>query len=332
MPPQNAGKKWRFMVRENGSRRWVSFSHYEACYQAWLTYRNIKRAEPTEPVEVQFIEEVVDVQSLWDMAKAQQPTERRDVPAITMANAPFAIAFLSDLHIGSTATDYRSIQEDAETVRDTDGMYAVFHGDGIDNWIIGKLQAQQRNQAMPFDSELALFKAWMATLENKLIAVVAGNHDNWTKKMAGVDWLKSITPPTAIYNNNEALFELYWAKNKATVCVRHKWRGTSILNPTHGIERASKDIDADIYVGGHTHIGTLFRSFTVRNKDRLAVLTGTYKIHDDYGSELGVPRSQHRGCGAVVFDVDGSSTWVRNLQEAARYLKFKQEEHRKMEE
>lgn len=328
MPPQKQNNKWRFCVRDhNGSPRWQSYSTYDECYAEWERYINRRRKEAVDAVEIPYIEEETSTDDLWDQAYTYNARRRRDTPQILVPHKPFAIAFISDLHIGSQGTDYVSLRRDAETVRDTDGMYAVFHGDGIDNWIIPKMQGLQRGQAMPFDDELALFRAWLLTIEKKLLVVVAGNHDNWTTKLAGFDWLKSITPTTALYDPQQITFDISHGDNRVRICVRHKWRGSSILNPTHAMERSARDIDADIYVGGHTHIGTLFRSFTVRGQDRIAVLTGTYKTEDSFGRELGLPDTQHRGCGAVVFDTDGSMTWIRNLDEAARYLKFKQQEY-----
>jgi predicted phosphodiesterase len=317
--------KWRFEVKENGIRSWRSFDSYEEAKRAHADHINARKTHfrHIEEPEIIAIEEVQNIDYLWDYVEEQQESKRTDVSAVLLPNRPFALVFLSDLHIGSAGVDYKQAKIDAETVRDTPNMYCVFHGDGIDNWIIPKMQGLQRGQMLPFDKEIALFKAWLSTINDKLIAVVAGNHDNWTTKMSGIDWLKGITPPKALYDSQEILFDINYGLHKIRLCVRHKWRGSSIHNPTHGLERASKDIDADIYVGGHTHIGTLFRGFVVRQKYRIAVLTGTYKMIDSYAKELNVPLNIHHGSGAVVFDTDGSSIWMQNVQEAAKYVKYK---------
>jgi predicted MPP superfamily phosphohydrolase len=328
MPPVKRCNKWRFKVSENGRRVWKTFDSYEEAFKAYDGYikKNKTMMHDVQEVEVVSIEETLDTDMLWRYVEENQHVKRLDIPQIYLPNRPFAIVFLSDLHIGSSGVDYRQAKTDAETVKNTPNMYAVFHGDGIDNWIIPKMAGLQRGQLIPFDREIALFKAWLCTLDEKLIAVVAGNHDNWTTRMSGIDWLKDVVAPTALYNSQEMIFDLNFGDNSIRICVRHKWRGTSIHNPTHGIERASKDIDADVYVGGHTHIGTLFRSFVVRQKYRIAVLTGTYKQNDSYALELNVPECMHPGSGAVIIDTDGSMTWTQNIQEAARYVAFKNAE------
>lgn len=325
---QHRGRKWRFNAYVDGTRRWLTFDSYDDCYKALVEYR-LRKVPRQQSIEIENIEEVDDTEALWDYAKANQSPQRKDIARILLPTEPFAIAFLSDLHIGSKGTDYDAIKSDAETVAKTEGMYAVFHGDGIDNWIVPKLSGLQRGQLIPFDAEMALFRAWLTTLGSKLMVVVAGNHDNWTKKMAGVDFLKPLTPPTAVYHPYQQTFDVDWGDGSLRICVRHKWRGTSIHNPTHGIERASKDIDADIYVGGHTHIGTLFRNFTVRGRDRVAILTGTYKVQDEFGVEVGLPEPEHRGCGVLVVDVNGDTVWLRSTTAAAKYLTYLRGEYGK---
>jgi len=326
MPPVKHRNKWRFLVRENGDRSWKSFATYEEAKKAHeIHMESRKNSKNAIHVEIASIEEIDDIENLWDYVEENQHIKRSDFPQIFLPNKPFAIVFLSDLHIGSSGVDYKQVRIDAETVKNTENMYAVFHGDGIDNWIIPKLAPLQRGQLIPFDKEIALFKAWLTTIQEKLIAVVAGNHDNWTTKMSGIDWLHGIVAPHALYDSQQMIFDVNFGGKSLRICVRHKWRGTSIHNPTHGLERASKDIDADIYVGGHTHIGTLFRGFVVRNKYRIAVLTGTYKNHDNFARELNLPDSMHSGSGAVIVDVDGTMTWTQNVQEAAAYVKFKNE-------
>lgn len=324
MPPSKHRNRWRFCVQENGVRNWKSFATYEEAKIAHEEYRcsKLKQTVATS-VEASFIEEIEDIENLWDYVEEHQHTKRSDHAQIFLPNKPFALVFLSDLHIGSSGVDYKQLRLDAETIRNTENMYAVFHGDGIDNWIIPKLAPLQRGQMIPFDKEIALFKAWLTTLQEKLLVVVAGNHDNWTTKMSGIDWLRDLVAPKALYDSQQIIFDVNFGNQSLRLCVRHKWRGTSIHNPTHGLERASKDIDADVYVGGHTHIGTLFRGFVVRDKYRIAVLTGTYKTHDHFARELNLPDNTHAGSGSVIVDTDGSMTWVHNVQEAARYVTFK---------
>lgn len=291
-----ARQQWR--IWHNGG--WVYFKSYD---------------DAAEYVKIH------STKKLWDTL-ASLSAEPVEVPQFRFTK-PTALCFLSDLHIGSSGVDYAQLRTDAETIAKTDGMHAIFHGDGIDNWIIPKLAPLQRGQAVPFDDEWALFRLWLDTLGTKLMVVVAGNHDNWTRRMGGIDFLGHLTRPIALYDDEQIMFDVSIGKKLIRICVRHKWCGHSIYNPTHGIERAARDIDADIYVGGHYHIATLARWFTVRERDRLAIITSTYKTSDAYQRTLGLPPSQHRGACAVVIDPHSADLmFFRDLKSAARFLTY----------
>ena len=293
------GKKFRVDAMKNGKRTRYTFDTYE---------------------EAQAFAESHEQERRWSIGVKSIDVQRRQA---TLPDEPYGIAFLSDLHFGSPYTDYAQAKADAVAIASTPGLYAVFHGDGIDNWILPKMAGLQRGQAMPFDDEMAMFKDWLGMLGRKLLVVVAGNHDNWTYTLSGIDFLKNLVNPMTFYDQHQAIFDIIAGSHRMRFAVRHKWRGQSILNPTHGMERAARDIDADVYVGGHTHIATLARYFTVRDRDRLAILTGTYKRWDSYGHALGLPPSQHSGAGVLVVDPRKGHTFIKDVAEASDYLTWK---------
>ena len=293
------GKKFRLDAMKNGKRIHHTFDTYE---------------------EAQAFAENHERERRWGIDVKSVDVQRRQA---TLPDEPYGIAFLSDLHFGSPYTDYAQAKADAVAIASTPGMYAVFHGDGIDNWILPKMAGLQRGQAMPFDDEMRMFKEWLEMLGKKLLVVVAGNHDNWTYTLSGIDFLQNLVNPQTFYDQHQAIFDIIAGEHRMRFAVRHKWRGSSILNPTHGMERAARDIDADVYVGGHTHIATLARYFTVRDRDRLAILTGTYKRWDSYGHALGLPPSQHSGAGVLVVDPRKGHTFIKDVAEASDYLTWK---------
>lgn len=268
--------------------------------------------------------------NIWQFAIEAQKVvfekqERRGRQAISLPDEPVAIAFLSDLHIGSAGTDYEAVRADAQMVRDTPGMYAIFHGDGMDNFIIGKLQAIQRGQALGFDAERLLFEDWINMVAPKLIAWVEGNHDLWSEKLVGINPnRKHLDDVRMLWDRHQCVFDLHHCGFTRKVKIRHKWKYGSVFNPTHGLQVGWErgDDPYDIAVGGHTHRGTMCHAFYRHGQIRHAILTGTYKTYDDYGAELGYPRPTNKGCGALVLDVDGSQMFMDNLATAAKFLAF----------
>lgn len=274
---------------------------------------------------------LIPADQLWsDAFRAQRYVYRRielrNRQRIIIPNQgqPFALAFLSDLHLGDANTDYRQAKKDAETIRDTPRMFAMYHGDGINNWINRKLMHLQRNEALPFDGEVQLLYSWLDLLRGKLLVSVAGNHDNWTNILSGFDLIRNaLRSTTTLYDPHEVVFDLVWGKLSWKVKVRHSYRYSSIFNITHGIETNWErgGVPFDIGIGGHTHISTVCRPFIRQNKKRFALLTGTYKTSDDFGRALGFAPPVDRGCGAMIFSRDGL-LFCENLLIASSYLGY----------
>jgi len=230
--------------------------------------------------EIEYTPEELWQAAFKAQARVQKVKRKRDSNQIIIPfpERPFAIVPLSDFHIGSPSVDYIQLKKDVETIRDTPRMWAIFFGDGCDNWIVSKLSHLQRGQVLTFDAEVQLLTVVLETLSDKLKVVVAGNHDNWTRKLAGFDRIKAALRGTRVlYDPYEVVFDLCHGDNATRIKVRHQWKYASVFNATHGIEvgweRGGEDFD--IGFGGHTHTGTLCRPFIRHGRIRYAILIGT---------------------------------------------------------
>lgn len=259
--------------------------------------------------------------------KAMSKALRRHSQAVTLpGDKPVAVALLSDLHFGNANTDYKAIRADAELIRDTDGLFAVALGDYHDNWI-GKLIWVANDQPVTLENELALVQHWLNTLGDKLVAAVGGNHESRTKRAAGFDHLKLLLRGSELlYDADEIPFALKLGSAEWKCKLRHRWKGSSIYNESHGMER---DLhfgagNWDIAMQGHTHRGTVFReSYDEREgKIKLTVQIGTYEFHDRYAIQLGMTHRQQSGSGAIVFCPDGRFQGFRDLQLAVEFMRY----------
>lgn len=277
---------------------------------------------------IDLVDSALDPTEIWEWAKRkqrhrdQQEARRSSQRIIVPGNAPFGIAYLADLHLGG-ATDYAAIHHDAKLVRDTPRLYAGFLGDGVDNWIHAKLMGLQRQQEIAFDEEWCLFRDFLGILGNKLLFLVSGNHELWSFALAGIDRAKSMLSSLVLYNKHEVVFDLVLDTASWTVKARHKWRGSSVFNETHGVEVGWErgDTDFDVGIGAHDHRGTLCRPFYRHGIQRFAIKIGTYK-QDDYGVQLGLPRTHGSGCGATIHWPDRRMTFIQDLDTAAEFLQF----------
>ena len=243
---------------------------------------------------------------------------------------PSCLVFSSDWHCGNAYTDYRRLYEETELVADTPGMYAVTLGDSHDNWV-GKLEGIQRYQPISLAEEMALVRDRLLRLCNagKLLAVVSGNHEARTDKLAGVDWTREVLADHAVlYDQDEIQATLTLGEAAWRLKLRHQWRYRSILNPFHpfwrDLERAD---DWDMAVGGHVHSGSHWAKLDHMDPalghptDRYAVLLGTYEYDSKYARMVGLGRHVASGAVAVIYYPSGEVLMVGDLQQAARILR-----------
>jgi hypothetical protein len=260
------------------------------------------------------------LKEIGERAKAKNEAESNQT--ITMPNRPFAVAILSDIH-GGGKCDYKAIERDVNIIVDTPDMYVGNLGDDTDNFINAKLQWIQKAQPTTFDMETRFLEWLFKKLSGNVLFWVSGNHNNWTSKASGIDFIREGLKGThCLYDSSQIFFTLKWGNNEQKWLVRHKWKYSSILNPTHGIEVGWERVglNFDVGAGGHTHIATLCRPFVREGKKRFALLMSTYKIRDNFGRECGYADSVDLGSGAFVYHPDGRSFWCEDLLTARDLL------------
>lgn len=274
-------------------------------------------------------EKLLAAQAEYEAAQAGQGPNDFALPAGTGA---VGLAFMGDLHIGGNAY-YREMLDDANRVADH-GMYACLLGDYLNNWVIGKLAGEQRDELVRHGEAIAAFKHWLGIVGPSLMSVVGGNHDAWSD-IAGLDYIR----PELERVNPDCLFDpgrLYWTLRlgacEKRLLMQHVWRGNSMLNQTHAIERAAHyplELDVppfDIGAAGHRHTVSVVRPFIVgESHPRMAVQVGTYKRNDRYGKSRGFAVPMGLGACSVVIEESGMMSGFPNVELGASFL----EERRK---
>ncbi len=251
--------------------------------------------------------------------------EKKGKQSIEFNKGPVALVFMGDQHLGSSGTDYERCFAEAEIVADTPGMYAVTMGDMLDQFVIGRLRQARDNSRLAIVDEWALVRKYIRTLGDSLVASVGGNHDAWATLLTGVDYfadtLRSLRPDV-IYDSDDCTIDVVVGERTWTGRLRHQWQGSSIYNPTHGIERAAKWDQGFVFgVGAHTHVSGVARSFNVGGRSGMAALVGAYKRHDAFARRMGFARPNNSTAITIVFDEEtGSMTGFEDLEFAARFM------------
>jgi len=183
------------------------------------------------------------------------------------SDVPIAICISSDWHISSEGTDMDALHEMARFVAKTPGMYALGGGDMTDNAIKhrgGNIHGV-RDESRALDLTVALFLG-------KLLGLVSGNHDDWTKMIAGCDMLQLMTKRHRIHYAPD---EMLWTVEIVSphdpeivtasylIATRHQWRRHSNLNPTHACktwlqeQQMNWETIPDVLAIGHNHVAAI---------------------------------------------------------------------------
>lgn len=289
---------------------------------------NIVDSHSTEPPEIEGVtsKDELDIQDIYDRSvkafeRKENLAERRANQRIKFPEKEICICFGGDEHFGNAGTDVERAFNEAEIIAGTSDMYAWKMGDLVDNFIVGYLVAKNVDAPIQVREQWALAKAYLELFNESLIASVGGNHDAWSSMMSHVDKLKSITPKGILYDQHEIKADVIVGDAKFPVKARHKWPGSSIYNDTHGQERDSRfnDQGYTIYVGAHLHRGCSYREFNLDGYKRAAILTGTYKKHDDYKDKMGFKNNDNSTVCPVIFRPDGTFDKM-NLKHAANHM------------
>ena len=276
-----------------------------------------------------------DASSVWERAKAANAKSKafetmRDHQSLEFPDEPIALALIGDQHLGGTGTDYAALEHDARTVAKTPGMYAVLMGDAVNNFVFAKLAHARAADALNLDEQWIALKHYLTFFldthgQTKIVAVVSGNHEQWTPRVAGVDVLRGLVPEKALYDTDQILTTIKVGAFSSGWLLRHKVRYNSVYNALHGTKQTLRlgQFDPDVIVSAHVHRGATYEVFWHQDKKRLGILTGTYKTTDAYARTEGFGGGGKGNCVTVVISPDGTMQPFDDITMAAAFLEFK---------
>jgi hypothetical protein len=274
--------------------------------------------------------DLIDEEEVWRLAlqkskKRGEIERRKEHQSISFEHGPVCLVLMADLHLGDTGVRYDRIDDDIETIVETPGMYVVLAGDSINNFIVGRLRDIRFGAEFAVAEEWVLAKRVLKKLAPKLLLSVSGNHELWTYGLTNIDYLRDIHErlnPDILYSRLDSTVAIDVGGCEQKLRVRHKWRGYSQYNLTHGIEWAAKfdkGREFDIGVGAHVHASGVYRQFNNGGKTGHAILCGSYKVTDEFATTLGFPEANESAAVATVFTEHG--VWgTNNINVAADYM------------
>lgn len=235
---------------------------------------------------------------------------------------PIAVSAVSDQHLRlSGPVMVRHAREDAELIARTPGHYAVLGGDGADNHV--KIRAamvgggsKPADEWRAYDHYLGFFGA------DKILAMISGNHDDWTRDEAGVDMVALLAEKNRIhYCPDEARIGIQLGSLTYRFAIRHQYRFNSSLNITHVVKRwwDMGNDPFDIGVICHHHEPAL-EPFTRHGRTIWAARPGSYQVTSSYSRRYGFPLTKPTCPTFILFPDTFEVLGFLDVWAAANYL------------
>lgn len=274
------------------------------------------------------IEDIIALQSRrFEKALGHQKAKRWrqfDVPI----DGPYALMFFGDPHVDDNGCHWPLLQKHCELARDTEGLYAINIGDTTNNWV-GRLAKLWANQDTSASTARKMAKWLLHDSGVPWFIWLHGNHDMWDGPVSTA-WFNAIKPHHVHMDDWQSKFTLRSRNGfDFRVWAAHNFKGNSVWNNLHGLEKAAQMQDwAHLYVAGHHHDTGLRQG---ENPHRqfcywLMRVRG-YKFMDEYAELHGFGEHQFGASGLVVVDPDTSKP--NTVQcfldpfEGVEYLKWK---------
>ncbi|MDD3212160.1 MAG: hypothetical protein PHY64_00690 [Eubacteriales bacterium] len=251
-----------------------------------------------------------DIQNYFDALKnvndASMKLDRKQTKATVIINEskPFGIAFWGDWHIGGKGVDHRRLDNDADTISDTDGLYVIGMGDYKDNAsALVHPQSTQESIATTDMQSLIAQHVW-AKEADKTVAIIRGCHEDWDKRNSNVDFVQSLCDETGAVNLwHGGVVTVKCGEQEYRIAARHKYKFESSLNTTNAQRNMMNDFGpVDVIALAHKHYPD-FQQLHRMGKDVIYIRSGSYKYYDEFGQKLAGYKGEY-GVPIIIFYPD----------------------------
>jgi len=265
----------------------------------------------------------------WDLAarlNARQikASKYRGRFVVHLGDKPVAISFISDQHISpGNIVDMAQMRVDAELVEATDGLYAILGGDGVDNHI--KHHSAIIGARSKPDEQYRLYDEYLGWFQESIIALISGNHDDFTTQLAGVDVVRMLAEKNKIvaYSSKEIRGIISVGGVDYRIGLRHQYRFGSSFNLCHSVKRwyehGEETFDIGVICHNHEHC---LESFMRHGLERWAARPGAYQITSSYTKQFGFRDTSPTCPTFILYPKERRIEGFSNLQSASEYITY----------
>lgn len=237
--------------------------------------------------------EMVDLMEQHQGIKKRLSKSNYEPVAVIHTTQPILLVFLSDLHIGSSATDYQLFRQITKDLLEIPNLYAILGGDEVDFAIKLRGVSEVFGDIIDPEMQVDFLESWFAEIDHKIVAAIAGNHDAWrTEKATGLNPFKTIFSKKVPYSKGHCRLDLTVGDVEYKIAMSHTFKGNSMYNPIHSLKRNAREEnpECDLFFAGHNHkpgVGEDWES----GKHRVYINSGSIQVHSGYAKRFHSLRS-----------------------------------------
>lgn len=230
---------------------------------------------------------------------------------------------MADLHIGDAHSDYKSILERIEYIKNTPNAYCILDGDLMDTAIANSVGDTYGATLQPMEQLKHCVKLF-DPIKDRVLAVLPGNHENRVYKSDGIDITQLMCSQLGLQDRYSPTTALLFVRFGEQSSKQHGRRMLYTIYATHGAGGGRKEggkvnrladlssiVDADIYIHAHTHLPLVFKeafyrvnggNSSVALVDKLFVNASAQLDYGGYGDAQGYKPASKR---SPVIYLDG---------------------------
>lgn len=232
---------------------------------------------------------------------------------------------LSDIHLGSSGTNYEALEDYVRLIRDY-GVTTVLLGDLGDFFMPTKIPEGMLGQNLSVEEQVLMIKSFLEEIKDGLLAVVSGNHDDRFYQATGFDIYSYLTSDLNIpLLSSGGILNLKVDNQDYNLRLFHKIaRLNSQFNYTHAGKQALRlggIDDLDMIISGDKHLGSVETTTYGKRKVVIAQL-GTFKEDDSWAKSQGFVQSPQ--VFFPVFALDGRQKNIEYFVNPTSALEFYQ--------
>lgn len=201
---------------------------------------------------------------------------------------PVAIVNFSDQHMGSWGCNYSLLRSLTHEIIDTPHLYIACLGDEGQYSIKLRSVLEVSDNIIPPEYQTKFVQDWFDHIWHKVAFATWDNHGVQRQEaQAGESSLKDIKSKRVVYFNGIGHIDLMVGDQIYKGCASHRFRGTSMLNPVHAIQRYMRmeGTDREFGMMGDTHTpGTA--KYADGDKVRVAVNSGSLQQNSGYAKRF----------------------------------------------